>query len=43
MNELKLYIKGENPKSINPYTYNSELELWIMGCLYQGVKCMTKI
>lgn len=34
---IRLFIKGNSENRIHPYLYNNNVDLWLMGCIYQGV------
>ncbi|WP_411342577.1 ABC transporter substrate-binding protein [Paenibacillus sp. WLX1005] len=36
-NTLRLFIKGKSENKINPLLYDNSVDLWLMGCIYQGI------
>lgn len=36
-NTIRLFIKGKSENRINPLLYNNIVDLWLMGCIYQGI------
>ncbi|QPR80622.1 hypothetical protein I6G77_27780 (plasmid) [Bacillus tropicus] len=37
INTIKLLLKGESEFRFNPLLWRTEADLWIMGCMYQGI------
>ncbi|HHB1887435.1 ABC transporter substrate-binding protein [Bacillus cereus] len=37
INAIKLLLKGESEFRFNPLLWRTEADLWIMGCMYQGI------